>query len=677
MCCGPCSSPTSRLAFLALVASSMARAQDVLPLARHAAHSSPPDRVSYVIGTDVGADANPLNVHATLRIPRTALTNPSEVHLALGRGRTRRHILRLTLGDGRAAPGRWNADSSRLVVPIPDIGDTVVLTAELGVPFDSSGRRQLGYDLYASTDDDDAWYPTVASLKDSLHRFADFDVTITAPASIAVVTSGRTLDSTVSTAGVRRQLRAEHVEGFALAFGADVVVQTIVDGGGIRVHALSSSADAPAFRRVAEEAAAAAAWYRRTYGFFPLEEISIVAGPTGARGGFPMSNVFMIHRGDLSVEFVRWITAHELAHYYWGLYVLDARERLGWLMLGLGIWTDELYLARASDVPLENVWRSPRADNSFAEFADASLSGYDLRLDLTPEQADSLPYDYNSLVRHAKASTGIYLLSQRLGTERFLELQKHLLEEYRDRRLSPEDFGAALEAAGVSGARDFLRAWARGDAQLGYAVRAVRPDSAGSYAYWIRVERTGTIPHPVTIEIQTANGQRKRASLAGEAKLDSLRLSLPGPLVQVRVDPDGVLPSSTSDNVDMRRVFLRAMGSAGPPRAFLSLARAHLLTDRDPDIAALAVERYFELGEWREVRAVARQVPAIQACTTRVTCFAALLVARADARLGASADALALFRRIEPNMRDFGLAGARRLKDAEREILARSRSQPN
>jgi hypothetical protein len=651
-------------------------AQDAQRLATNAVQSSLLDRVIYAISVEVGADANPLSVHATLRIPRAALNNRDEVHLALGRGRLRRHLIRLTFGDGRAASALWNADSSRLTVPVAQSGDTVVLTAELVVPYDSSGRRQLGYDLYESTDDDDAWYPTIFNLKDSLHRFADFDVTITAPASFAIVTSGRTVDSTVGTAGVRRHVRADHVEGFALAFGADVTVQTIETHDGIRVHALSSAADAPAFRRVAEAAAAAAAWYRRTYGFFPLEEIGIVPGPLGARGGWPLSNVFMIHRGDLSASFVRWITAHELAHYYWGLYVLDARERLGWLMLGLGIWTDQLYLARTSEVPLENMWRSPRADNSFAEFAGASLAGYDLRLDLTPEQADSLPYDYNSLVRHAKASTGIYLLSQRLGTERFLELQKHLLEEYRDRRLSPEDFGAALEAAGLPGAREFLRAWSRADAQLGYTVRAVRPDSGGGHAYWIRVERTGTIPHPVTIEIRTASGQRERASLDGKAKLDSLRLSLPGPLAEVRVDPDGVLPSSTSDNIDMQRVFLRAMGSAGPPRTFLSLARAHLLTDPDPDIAALAVERYFELGEWREVRAVARQVPAIQTCTTRVTCLAALQVARADVRLGASPAALRLLRRIEPKMSDFGLAGARRLKDARQEILPRSGSQP-
>jgi hypothetical protein len=77
--------------------------------------------------------------------------------------------------------------------------------------------------------------------------------------------------------------------------------------------------------------------------------------------------------------------------------VLGSSERLDWLMLGLGIWTDELYLARTAGIPLEAQWLDPHADNSFEDFAVALIAGYDQRLDISSAYADSLDYYYNTV----------------------------------------------------------------------------------------------------------------------------------------------------------------------------------------------------------------------------------------------------------------------------------------
>jgi hypothetical protein len=420
---------------------------------------------------------------------------------------------------------------------------------------------------------------------------------------------------------------------------------------------------------VAAATARAMGWYEETYGFFPVRTIGVVPGSTRSRGGFPLPNMFMIHQGDLSPGFVRWITAHELAHYYWGLYVLSSAERLDWLMLGLGIWTDAWYLARTSGIPLEAQWRSPNGDNSFEGFAIAQIANYDQRLDLSEAHADGLDYDYNSYVRHGKGAVGIYLLGLRSGPERFVAFQRALLGEFRYRPLSPEVFAERLEAAGIAGVARFIQAWVRPDARLDYAIRAVRADSTYPGAYWIGVARTGTIPYPVTIEARASTGAAVRVELSGEASSDSARVGLPGPPTSLHLDPDGLLPMWNGSNIDLQRVYLRAMGAVGPVEAFLSLARSHLAADPDPIVGALLVERLFELGRFADIQRLARQQRGVARCIDRVTCLAAVQVARALARVGAVTEAIGLLRQLDAAMGTFGLAGSRRLAAARAEIL--------
>jgi hypothetical protein len=621
---------------------------------------------AYRIVASLSPDLAHLDASAVVQLRRAAFGASDSVHLALGgAGYRRLHLTRAPLLGGRPVSFRLTPDSSAVVLPLPP-EPTIAITVEYRITIDTTRRRQLGYDLFGSTESADSWYPTPLQLPDSVRRFSAFEVDLEAPADVAVLTSGTAADST-SGAVIHRRYRGEHLEGFTLALGRGYLVRTH-PAGGVVVRALSPTADTVTWDRVAEAAATAARWYQRTYGFFPAHEIGLVPGSTGSRGGFPLPNLFMIHRGDLSPDFIRWITAHELAHYYWGLYVLSSGERLDWLMLGLGIWTDAWYLATTAGVSLEAQWRDLHADNSFEDFATALIAGYDQRLGLAEEEADALPYDYNSYVRHGKGSVGIYLLSRRLGAERFVDFQRALLREFRYRPLPPELFARRLEAAGVPGVAKFLQAWVVGDARLDYAVRGIRADGTQPGAYWIQIARTGTIPYPVTIEARPASGPAARAELAGEASLDSVRVVAGGALGSVAIDPDGLLPMWSSSNAEMRRVFLRAMGAVGPVGPFLELARSHLRSDPDPALAALVVERLFELGRFAEIQAVARQGDLVTRCTDRVSCLAAVQVARALWRMGAVKEAGGLLKRLDGSMSALGFGGSRRLAIAHDEL---------
>lgn len=635
-------------------------------LALAAGQASGSQGVGYVIDATIGTGPA-IAARTKITLPRRVLGGRDAVQLSFtASGRTRLLVSTLAVG-GQPSVARWTPDSTAADVMVGRGSDPVILTVEYRLPLDSARHAPLGYYLFGATGAEDAWYPTVPGLVEADRRFIAFDVTVEAPRDFALLTSGITADSSRTATAVRRRFRAADVEGFTLAAGRGFSITT-AERGGFRAVALSAPAQAAAFRRITEAAADAAAWYRETYGFFPVDQIGIIPGYTGARGGYPLPNVFMIHRGDLSPSFVRWITAHELAHYYWGLYVLDARERLGWLMLALGIWTDQLYLARSGGIALEEAWRDPRGDNSIGEFAQAMIAGYDQRLDLAPEAADSLPYDYNSLVRHGKAAVGVYLLSLQLGADRFLALQKRLLADFRHRGLSPEEFAARVEAAGVPNGGAFLRAWTRGDARVDFAVRSIRRDEADRSAWWLQIHRTGTIPYPVTVEARSNSAAGVRATVTGDAERDSVRVRLTGEPVEVLLDPDGVLPSWNSSHRGMRQTFLAAFGRVGPVGPFLDLARAHLERDPDPGVAALAVERLFELGRWRDVIEYGERFAELRACAWRVTCEAAIQVARAYAKLGDVAAARALLRELEPGLADYGSSTARRAAVARREL---------
>jgi len=619
-------------------------------------------RIHYGLSIALSPDRASITGEAVLRLPADVWKGDSLI-LSMGEGGNRLRAIGAPTLDGREVPFRL--DSTVMVLRrVSSPG--VELRLRYQAVMDSQGRRQLGYDLLAPAVGSPG-YPAVSGRSESSTRLSDFEATFTVPEGTAVVSSGTTVNATPVPGGRRIRERALGVDGFVFALAPGYLVRSH-ESNGFRVRALSPPADTLIWDRIAGDAVRAASWYASTYGFFPEHDLAVVPGSESSRGGFPMPRLFMIHRGDLSPPFTRWITAHELAHYFWGLHVLSSTEQLDWLMLGLGIWTDQLFLTRTSGISLDEQWRNPQADKSLQEFLTGRMAGYDGRLDLPEAEESSLDYDYNTYVRHAKGAVAVWLLATRLGTDRFIALQRGLLAEFDHRPLAPSEFASRLEAAGVDSAARLLRLWHRGDATIDYAVRAVREDRGTPGSYWIDVERTGTIPYPVTLEAVPVNGKPVRVVLSGEANYDSVRVALDGALSSVRLDPDGVLPMGSSANLDMQRVYLRALGEAGPAAPFIVLAREHLARDPDPWIAALLVERLFEQGQFAQIDSLRRSLPVVVGCRDRATCYGALQVARALVRQGQTDDARTLFSSISATMISMGLGNARRLSEARAEV---------
>jgi hypothetical protein len=348
-------------------------------------------------------------------------------------------------------------------------------------PIDPEEAEPLGYYLYGGHEAGIAWYPDLVRGANRRERFRDFDVVLTRPDSLTVLTSGREA-APPRTHGrqITQRFEASRLEGFALAFQRGYSLTTVIRGEA-RVVAFTTRGLASTYREAAEAALDAVTWYRDTYGLFPVQQIGILQGHPQWSGGFPLPNLFMVHQGDLTSAFLRFITAHELGHYHWGLLVLGETERLDWLQLSLGIWGDQLYLAERSGRSLETQWRSAGKGDWYVDYFRSFLGNHEQTVGLTEAEASNLEFDYNPQVRHAKAAVGLYLQARRLGTERFLELERRILAEYRDRPLPVDAFLDRLEQAGAERSRDWLRAWMRGDGMLAYAadVTGVRRTTEG------------------------------------------------------------------------------------------------------------------------------------------------------------------------------------------------------
>lgn len=468
------------------------------------------------------------------------------------------------------------------------------------IDLDPDDLGLLGYYLLTGNGSAEHWYPQIVGEDGTRPQFSDFVVTITRPDSLAVLATGSTDQTSVSAPGLDMLMSrhvAEHMTGFALAIAPNHDVLEL-SGSSIVISVLAPRNDKDTWLRIGEQALSAATYYSELYGFTPLSSIGILPGPTNFIGGFPMPGVFMIHRGDLRPQYVEFITAHELAHYYWGLYVFGEDERLDWLNLAMGIWADQVYLADRHGRPLDEQWRMIGNGSWMLDFLTAQVAGREQRIGLKRGEENGLGFDYHSQIRHGKGATGLYLMARLMGSDQFLEVQRSILQDFQYQPLPIDSLINRMEAAGATWARQFIDQWMRGDATIGYAVAEAgpRPDGSG---WRVIIERTGTVAYPIEVELIDADETSERFVVDSRASHDTLDVNMAPPVI-IRLDPDGVVPMWNSDHVLIRRLFLHALDRAGLTEPFITMATEHLKEADDPALLRRVLERLRASGRETE-----------------------------------------------------------------------------
>ncbi|MFQ5578535.1 MAG: M1 family metallopeptidase, partial [Anaerolineae bacterium] len=266
--------------------------------------------------------------------------------------------------NGRVAPSTLLAQKTTLEVPLPRAlapgeGVDLALTYRLRVP----PTARSGYGMFAYEGGIltlAGFYPTIPVFDrqgwhiedtpphgDAIYTdVALYDVTLTLPAGMAVVTSGDVLTATTHPDGTQAvHAFSGPMRDFFIAAAADYqrTGQTV---DGVTVTAYFPAGHNSAGEFVLQTAAGALDVYGRAFGPYPYRALDVVAAPMPATlGGVEYPGVVVLARRyyDSPDDLTEFVAAHEVAHQWWYGLVGNDPVNAPWLDEALTQYTAVYY----------------------------------------------------------------------------------------------------------------------------------------------------------------------------------------------------------------------------------------------------------------------------------------------------------------------------------------------
>ncbi len=175
-----------------------------------------------------------------------------------------------------------------------------------------------------------------------------WDVTLTAPASLKVASTGTVVDTTPSSDAATATYRivTGPVRDFSLALSADFELLSEVRDG-VMIHVWSAPGDQEVDRAALQVAGEALGTFDRQFGLYPFNELDMVQAPILA-AGIEAPGLIYIGNGVWDSQgnpFFEWVISHEVAHQWWYGVVGNNQVDAPWLDEGLAEYSVELYFA--------------------------------------------------------------------------------------------------------------------------------------------------------------------------------------------------------------------------------------------------------------------------------------------------------------------------------------------
>jgi hypothetical protein len=358
---------------------------------------------------------------------------------------------------------------------------TVAMAFRVDLP-----RRAEGYTLFGWEDGIlslPGFYPTLA-----VHRgaagsdssrwatevppnFADvlfnpvalYDVEFIAPATLSVVASGTTLQTTADQPvlsaprrdGAPEAQAEEERRTWRIAGGPlrDMTIlasdrwESVSDrAAGATVHSYYPLGAQAAGQAALFHAAAALRLFSDLYGRYPYSEFDVVAAPLGFRG-MEYSGLVTIGEGLYGPyrDQLAFLVAHETAHQWWYAQVGNDPLAHPWLDEGPAEYAAfdyyrGVYGQAAAEDLLSARWRTP--------YAVAAARGIDGPVDQPASAMTSANYE---LLTYAKAALFFDALRGQLGDEMYHQVMRTYVETYRWQIVTPQHFfGLAQSLSGAN-----------------------------------------------------------------------------------------------------------------------------------------------------------------------------------------------------------------------------------
>jgi hypothetical protein len=334
-----------------------------------------------------------------------------------------------------------------------------------------------GYGLFAFADQVYAlagFYPTIPVYDDegwnvevappygdaTFTDVAFYQVHLSVPADLTVVTSGSTLENTDEENGMRNWFAVGGpMRDFYVAMSADYgVVSEEVDG--IKVNSYYRSAQAEGGKLALRYAADALRLYSKEFGPYPYAEFDVVATPTNAGGiEYPGAIVVAQSLYDQRGGFFELATAHEVAHQWW--YGMVGNDQLDepWLDESLTNYSmyiyyqDEVGASQAAGVK-EQAFERP--------YHMAQEAGRD-RAVAGPVASFSVQ-NYSAIV-YGKGPLFFDAVRQRLGDQAFFTALQTYLQAHLYGIAYPQDLINAFDQSSGQKIDDLYDFWILGESQ--------------------------------------------------------------------------------------------------------------------------------------------------------------------------------------------------------------------
>jgi tetratricopeptide (TPR) repeat protein len=377
-------------------------------------------------------------------------------------------------------------------------------------------------------------------------EIASYQLEVQLPADKTVVTSGDIIAIQKNNNGMQKVVsKAQNISNFGLVFFDDIEKkESLVKG--IKLTIYYDPGIAEWTKELEQVAADIITFYIDTIGFYPEKVINIIPGATKiSTGGYPVaSGIIAIHHlEDTSDDFAQWITAHEIAHYYWGFgYVLYPIEYCNWLGIGMGIYTDRLYSEdRSLDRSIYDGFRY--------RYLTGALMDYDTTIMQKMEELEKADFDWNNIIMHGKSFTVIEMLEQVVGHKTFHKIFVTLLERYKYKVLTAEDFQAVCEEISGQDLDWFFKPWLYSNDKLDYQVLQVRTyKKEDKFLTKVEVKKIGKIAMPIEVEITTIDGEKYSKIFPRQLDEGAVEFLTTSSLQDVKLDPSGRMPLISRDD---------------------------------------------------------------------------------------------------------------------------------
>jgi aminopeptidase N len=281
---------------------------------------------------------------------------------------------------------------------------------------------------------------------------------------------------------------------------------------------------------------------------YPYEKLALIVGATrfggmenssaivfssnlfAPRPSEVVSRRFKVRRGIVEV------TAHEIAHQWFGDSVTEATWADLWLSEGFATYYAGLFVER---------YEGKAAFNEYMERQAREYFGYERehRTPIHDRETVNL-FDLLNGNNYQKGAWVLHMLRGLMGDEKFSQGIRAYYEAHKDKTATTEDLRAALEKSSGMDLGEFFKRWIYASGHPIYdATWSWRQVSARGGVLHIRLRQRQTDEAfliPLTVEMVTASGT-KRELLKPKDKDSTIQIPLDARPTDVRIDPDEVV----------------------------------------------------------------------------------------------------------------------------------------